>query len=64
LIQGAERREYSGESKMREVIISIGFDAAAEPAHCFGVCLKVQLGDACYQQPTGRRGYRGEASLI
>ena len=36
----------SGEAKMREVIISIGFDAAEEPAHCFGVCCELQFGEA------------------
>src|SRR6516164_5936700 len=36
---------------MREGIISVGFDAAEEPADCFSVCCELQLSEADYHQP-------------
>ena len=36
---------------MRDRIISVCFDAAAEAANCFGIRIKLQLGVAYQQQP-------------
>src|SRR5450755_3749298 len=36
---------------MRDRIISVCFDAAAEAANCFGIRVKLQFGEADQQQP-------------
>lgn len=46
LIQRAEQRQSGGEMKMREGMISIGLNAAAQPYDCFCIGAEVQLGEA------------------
>src|SRR5258708_6793903 len=65
VIQRTEQRQCSGEHKMRHGIISVGFDAAEEPADCFSVCFDLQLGVAdCHQPPEGEDIARREAKCF
>jgi len=65
LILQAERSEAGREPKMRERIISVGFDAAQEPMDCFRVGTELQLGkaDPC-EPPVGERIARREAECF
>src|SRR4051812_5137246 len=52
LVQRAKQRERGSQPEMCVHVISIGLDAAAEPADCFSILVKLQLGKAGYHEPS------------
>src|SRR6266478_1322908 len=50
-LQRAEQRKCGGQLEMRDGIIPVGFEAPAQPCHCFNVGAKNQLGYASVEHP-------------